>query len=343
MRVLVAPDSFKGTLTASEAAAAIARGVRRAVPDADIDECPLADGGEGTLEVVARATSAGMRTIETPDLLGEPVHAGVARWTDADGTACTLIESAQVVGLPRVPPRMRNPVELSSGALGTLVGKLGLRGDDTLFIAIGGSATVDGGRWLRSERPSAVRPRRVIAVCDVDNPLLGEHGAARVFGPQKGATPDDVAQLEAGLENLVRVCEEAGMSVDPDAPGAGAAGGLGFGLAAFLGAELVRGSAWVCDAVGFDEQARMADLVITGEGRLDEQTRHAKVIDEVCRRAGALERPVVAAVGSAAGDGRDLGLADVEACVADGSAAPGDAPGALEDATARLSARFSIA
>lgn len=332
MRFLVTPDKFKGTLTAPQAAEAIARGVSRAAESrgvaVEIDLCPIADGGEGTAAIVETALrDAGASIVETraEDLLSAPVTARIVRWKNADGAYTALIESAQVIGLDRVPEHKRNPERLTTSALGTLIDRVRTDDTDELVVGLGGSATVDGGLgatralgWRAEDargraiesladlaRVSRLAPprepftARVTVLCDVDNPLLGARGAARVYGPQKGATPEQVERLEQGLARLVELCRGAGIACDPEAPGAGAAGGLGFGLAAFLGAELVPGAPYLLDLIGFGARAARADLVITGEGRLDAQTASRKAPMEAARIARSIGRPVLAVVGSA--------------------------------------------
>lgn len=352
MRVLIAPDKFKGTLTAPEAADAIAGGVRRATREhgfsTQIDLCPVADGGEGTVEIVAdalRSAGAFVMDVQATDLLGAPVTARCVRWAHGGGGFTTLIESAQVIGLSRVPPDRRDPMAYHSGALGELIREVGADARGELIVALGGSATVDGGvgmaralgwrvadDFVGGPGPGALRPR-VTALCDVNNPLLGERGAARVYGPQKGATPGQIEKLERGLAHLVEVCRRAGIRCDPNAPGAGAAGGLGFGLASFLGAELVPGAGYLLDLMGFDARVSGADLVITGEGCLDAQTLSRKAPMEVASRARQAGRPVLAFVGGVRGGASWEGVFDgVWAC---GRGEAGDARDRLEGLSAR--------
>ncbi len=350
MRVLIAPDKFKGTLSAREAAEAIARGVCRAANDRgialEIDLCPVADGGEGTAEIVGSALidqGAVVSEVAATDLLGAPAMARIVRWQHAPGARTTLIESAQVIGLARVPASGRDPAAYNTGALGQLISSIETDDHSRLIIALGGSATVDGGVGMARSlgwqidaggvlAPPVLPLRgRAVALCDVDNPLLGAHGAARVYGPQKGATPEQVEELERELAHLVSACRKCGIACDPDAPGAGAAGGLGFGLATFLGAQLVPGARSILDLIGFDDRLARADVVITGEGRLDAQTAHRKAPMEVARRARSAGIPVLAVVGSV-GEGAPMcSFEDVTACETD----KGDAGGRLEAAAAR--------
>lgn len=337
MRVLIAPDKFKGTMTARQAAAAMARGVRR-VGDAmhlhvELNECPLADGGEGTLDILAPALRAGVRSVGVTNADGERAEARLALFTSADGAAGAVIESADAVGWGGIRRLGTSPLDRTTFGLGECVAHAIDAGARDIIIALGGSATVDGGvgaaqalGWQfgpapggplrgrdlmgirRAQPPSNAPPsnRRFTALADVRNPLLGPGGAARVFGPQKGASPGHVEELEAGLAHLVDVCRRSGIACDPDAEGAGAAGGLGFGLATFCGARVVRGVEFIMDAVEFDEQLRRADVVITGEGRLDAQSVGGKVVMGVAARAARHGVPVLAVPGSVGAPADDL-------------------------------------
>lgn len=328
MRVLIAPDKFKGTMTARQAAAAMARGVRR-VSDAthlkiEIVECPLADGGEGTLDILAPALRADVRPINITNADGERAEARLALFTSADGTAGALIESADAVGWSGIRREGSSPLDRTTFGLGECIAHAIDAGARDIIIALGGSATVDGGigmaqalGWrfgptpcgplrgrdltgILSAQPPSNAPRehhRFTALADVRHQLLGPGGAARVFGPQKGASPAQAEELEAGLTNLVKVCRGHGIACAPDAEGAGAAGGLGFGLATLFGARVVRGVEFVMDAVGFDERLCRADVLITGEGRLDAQSIGGKVVMGVAERAGRDRVPVLAVPG----------------------------------------------
>ena len=277
MRVLACPASFKGALSAVDAAAAIAEGFRRG--GADVDELPVADGGEGTLEVVHRTLGGEWRFADVHDAFGRPRR---ARWLLlADGEA--VVESAEAIPLDR--DRL-DPFAASSCGLGELILATGrpLR----LTVTLGGTANVDGGRGLLEVLDALPAPTTV--ACDVDVPLLD---AARLFAPQKGATPEQVRELEAALAEIEELAAFA------QHPGAGAAGGLGAALA-FLGAELVRGAPFVLDTVGFD--ARGYDLVVTGEGRVDATTLRGKVPWEVAVRCSAARIRCVVVGGRVAAD-----------------------------------------
>ena len=276
MLVLASPASLKGVLSPGDAAAQLAAGLRR-VPGVEVDEAPVADGGEGTAAVIQTALGGMWHEAGVSDALGRPV---TARWLLLDdGTA--VVESAQAIGLPLLRRSERDPLRTTSRGLGELLlAALALR-PAALLVCVGGTATVDGGAALREvvgDRLDGV-PMRVL--CDVRNPLLGRRGAARVFGPQKGARPAAVEQLEGRLAALEVLAPYR------DLPGAGAGGGLGAALAA-LGGELVEGAEVVLDTIGFDDRARNADLVVTGEGMVDATTLEGKAPGAVVRRSERL-------------------------------------------------------
>lgn len=341
MRVLVAPDKFKGGATARQAARALARGVRRIVPEAAIDLCPLADGGEGTAEVLAAARGGSRQVARVTGPLGEPVEAAWVRL--ADGTA--VLEMAAAAGLELVPPERRDPTRTTTFGVGELLARA--LDAPRVVVGVGGSATVDGGAGavqalgvaldpdrrparggdlsaLRAVDPAGRDPRlgevELLVACDVGNPLLGAEGAAAVYAPQKGASPAQVRSLERGLRHWAGLC-----GGDPEAAGAGAAGGLGYGLAACCGARLVRGIDLVLDVVGFAERLDV-DLVLTGEGRLDAQTGRGKVIAGVVAAARSAGVPVIALAGEVEPGADDL-LEGI------GAAMPiADGPRSLEEA-----------
>jgi glycerate kinase len=311
MKVLLCPDSFKGALGAPEAAAALAEGWKRVFPEAECVCLPVADGGEGTLDVLLAATGGERFLTEVTGPLGEPVQA--AWGLLPDGTA--VIELAQAAGLSLVPPSKRDPKKTTTYGVGELLLRA-TRKTNKLLITLGGSATNDGGAGileaflnyfeptlepggaaLRRLRGFYGSPKQLVGydvriACDVDNPLTGPQGASAVFGPQKGATPKDVELLDAALANF------AGVLGLPEEPGDGAAGGAAYGLRwLFPGARLVPGIELVLDALGFDQHLADASLVLTGEGRLDSQTLGGKVIAGVARRAKAHGVPVAAIVG----------------------------------------------
>lgn len=274
MRVAASPASLKGALGAAAAAAALAEGFRRRGVEAI--EVPVADGGEGTADVLAAALGGEWRAATVSDPLGRPVR---ARYLLLPGRMA-VVESAEAIGLGLLRATERDPLRASSRGLGELIRVVLGERLASLLVCLGGSATVDGGAGLREVLDSL--PVETTVACDVRNPLLGERGAARVFGPQKGATPEAVEVLEtrlAGMEELAAVA---------DLPGAGAAGGLGAALAA-LGAELVPGADLVLDLVGFGDRVRGATLVVTGEGTVDRTTAEGKApgaVVRACREAG---------------------------------------------------------
>ncbi len=317
-KVLCAPDSFKESLSAPRAAAAMAAGVRQADASIDCDPCPIADGGEGSLEVLSEALGGTLHRMTVTGPLAEPVG---ARYGISGDESVGLVELAEASGLGLVPPACRDPARTTSFGTGELIAAAAARGCKTVIVCIGGSATIDGGAGIaqalggvfvdRNGRvidtpmtggrlgdvagyhaPATAAPRLRVA-CDVTNPLLGADGAACCYGPQKGATPGQVAALDAQLARLVEL-----LGGDPDCAGAGAAGGAGWGLAAMLGAELECGVDVILDAVKFDRRCAAADLVLTGEGRLDAQSRRGKACFGVAEVAAAIGVPVVAIVGS---------------------------------------------
>jgi glycerate kinase len=269
VRALLSPASLKGVLDAGEAAAALAEGVRAA--GADATELPVADGGEGTAAVLQRTLGGEWVEVSVPGPLGEPV---LARYLlTPDGTA--VLEAASAIGLPLVPDERRDPLRASSRGLGELLVAALASGPRRVLVGLGGTATVDGGSGLREVVRRLSVPATVL--CDVGT-RLGD--AARLFGPQKGASPETVRVLERRLAEMDELRPFA------ELPGSGAAGGLGAALAA-LGAELVPGAAAVLDLLGFDERARACELVVTGEGQVDATTAEGKAPGEVARRAAA--------------------------------------------------------
>ncbi len=326
MRIVVAPDSFKETLSAVEAARAIAAGVAEAAPGAHIDLCPMADGGEGTVEAMVAATGGQFRRAEVSGPLGERRSArfgllGGGRGACGGRRRTAVIEMAAAAGLELLPPRERDPMRTTTLGVGKLVRAALDAGAESFVIGIGGSATVDGGTgcaqalgvaFLDKEgrecpcglaggalreiaaidlagRDPRIPDADVRVACDVANPLTGPQGAAAVYAPQKGATPEMVAALEAGLANLAEVIRrDLGIDVE-HLPGAGAAGGLGAGLVAFAAAKLERGVKIVARAVGLAGRLAGADLVITGEGKLDAQSAAGKVpvgVADIAAEAG---------------------------------------------------------
>jgi len=271
---LASPASLKGVLDSASAATHLAAGLRRCVT---VDEVPVADGGEGTAAVLHASLGGDWRTARVSGPLGGPV---TARWL-ALPDGCAVVDSAEAVGLPLVGVGERDPLRASTRGLGELLLAILVEQPRELLVGVGGTATVDGGAGVREIAGSALRDARVRVLCDVRNPLLGRRGAARVFGPQKGADAEAVEELERRLAAL------AELEPFRDLAGAGAGGGLGAGLAA-LGAELCDGASVVLDAIGFDARAQRADLVVTGEGAVDRTTFEGKAPGAVARRCAAL-------------------------------------------------------
>ena len=277
MIALASPASLKGVLTPSEAGAALATGMRR-VAGVDARELPVADGGEGTAAVLRLALGGEWQTAVVSDPFGRRVE---GTWLMLpDGTA--VVECAQAAGLTRLAANERDPLRASTRGVGELVIAALVRHPDALLVCVGGTATVDGGAGMRSVVGDALEAVAVRVACDVRNPLLGERGAARVFGPQKGASADAVVELESRLASL----EE--LAPFRDLEGAGAGGGLGAGFAA-LGGTLVPGAELVLDLIGFDAHAVGASLVVTGEGTVDATTLEGKApgtVQQRCRTLG---------------------------------------------------------
>ncbi len=339
-KVVVAPDSLKGSLDAFAAAAAIGAGVRRADPSIEVAEVPMADGGEGTVAVLRSAWGGALLSVDTLDPLGR--HLTAAYLQTPDGRA--VVELAAAGGLPLVSDAL-DPLGADSRGTGILLRHAIEHGAAEWWFAWAARRAPTAGpvpspRWAPgSSMPrdgtcpraaaSLARLDRVdlgglidgfrhvqwTLLCDVTNPMVGPAGAAASFGPQKGATANDVALLDAGLTRLADALEAAGCPPVRHRPGAGAAGGAGGGLAAVTGAELLPGAEVVAKAVGLDEAIDGADLVITAEGRIDAQSAAGKVVGAVARHAGALGVPVVGLAGSVA-PGFDpvatLGLAAVQ-------------------------------
>ena len=325
MKIVLAPNAFKGSMTAAQAAQALAQGVRAACPTAEIRQLPVADGGDGLTEVLIDALHGEARGFRVQGPRLEPVEAALCH---VPTLGLAAVEMAVASGLALLAPEQRDPIRTSSYGTGELIRAALDLGARRIIVGLGGSATSDGGigmaaalgmrfldaagkpvapiggalRQIQQIDASGLDPRlaevRCEAICDVDNPLLGATGAAAVYAPQKGATPAQVAVLEAGLAHLAeRIAAEFGVEVG-GLPGAGAAGGAAAGLHAFLGAELRRGVDLVLDLVGLDEALAGADLVLTGEGQIDEQTAFGKAPAGVAERAKARGIPCIAIAGS---------------------------------------------
>lgn len=324
MRVLIAPDSFKGSLTSVQVARALAEGWARARPDDEVVLCPLADGGEGTLEAIAAAGGWTWREADAADPLGRPIR---ARWLVAgsEGGTRAAVEMAEASGLSRLGPGERDAIGATSIGTGELLRAALDAGATSIVLGIGGSATTDGGAGLLTALGAAVdrdtatadlagldgrlRDVDLAVACDVTNPLLGPSGTAAVYGPQKGATPDDVADLDGRLARYAGALEAAAGRRVRDEPGAGAAGGVGFALLAiadrFRSFALRPGVELVFEATDFADRLASADLVITGEGRIDAQTAFGKTALGVAMRAAAAGVACVAVGGGVEREGID--------------------------------------
>jgi glycerate 2-kinase len=301
-RALVAPDSFKGTFSAREVAAALARGLRGEGVEAE--ELPLADGGEGTLEALVAALGGELRHAVVEDPLGRPVEAAYALLPDG---RTAIVEMAEASGLRLVSDDDRDPLAASTRGTGELIAAAAEAGAARIVVTVGGSATTDGGAGALEALQEAGLEVELEVVCDV---RTAWEDAPRLYGPQKGADTETVRRLEARLDELARRAPRDPRGV----PRTGAAGGLAGGLWAFLGARLLPGAVYVLDAVGFDARTREADLVVTGEGRLDEQTLEGKVVAEVAarsRRAGRACHAVVGEDALGSEHAAELGLASV--------------------------------
>ena len=322
--IVIAPDSFKGSLSAQEAASAISTGVQRGCPPAIITLCPLSDGGEGLSDILVHQLQATVQYVDTVGPLGDTVRAGYGMVNSPQ--RLLIMDVAGVIGLPLVPDHLRNPYHTLTQGLAVFM-EIARQADvEQMIIGLGGSSTVDGGIGLAIGlgyqfedhkgavfQPTAAtlsdirhiiapdnRPWEQLTVCaatDVKNLLLGDTGAARVFGPQKGATSEQVEKLEAGLFNLA-ACWRQDLGIDVlSLIGGGAAGGLGAGLAAFCGAELVSGIELVMQLLDFEKLAQGADLIVTGEGQFDSQSLNGKVIDGVTQMAARHNTPVIVIAG----------------------------------------------
>lgn len=338
MRIVVAPQEFKGTLTAVDAARAMARGARAALPAAEVVELPVADGGPGTVHAIVSAIGGETRTTGVRDALGRPVQAAWGLLPDGTG----VIEMAAAAGLVLIPDARRDPRTASAFGVGQLI-LAALDADcRRLIVGAGGSATNDGGASMAqalgarlldaADRDLAgggaalarldridvtgldprIRGCATVVATDVANPLCGPHGASLVYGEQKGATPEAARELDAALHRYGQIVErDMGVAV-LDVPGAGAAGGLGAGLIAFLHAEVRPGIEVVAEAIGLRERILGTDLVLTGEGRLDGQTVYGKAVAGVARIAHECGVPAIIVPGSlAAGWEQMLPLAKV--------------------------------
>jgi glycerate kinase len=318
VRILIAPDKFKGALNARDAAENIAKGLLDVLPDAQIEIVPMADGGEGTAEAICAARGCSWVECKAHDPLGREINARYG-WLDQEKLA--VMEMSEAAGMRRLSETERDPLRATTFGVGEMILDATKRGAKQIIIGLGGSATNDGGFGMARSlgyrfdyeheqvdvsdlvelkgirRPTDVVLPRIVAAVDVKNPLLGQNGATQVFGPQKGANKDDLDELERALTKLADVvAREFGFDYR-NQPGAGAAGGLGFGLLTFGGATIRPGFEVVAEAAGLEQRMKDADLVITGEGSLDRQTLEGKTPAGVARLARRLHKPVFAIAG----------------------------------------------
>ena len=332
MKIVIAPDSYKESLSATEVAQAIEKGFREIFPDAQYVSVPVADGGEGTVEAMIAATHGSAHSALVTGPLGEKVN---ANWGMSGDGKTAFIEMAAASGLALVPPDKRNPLITTSRGTGELILQALDSGASNIIIGIGGSATNDGGagmvqalgaklcdangteigygggslNTLNTIDVSGLDPRikrcAIRVACDVTNPLVGEQGASRIFGPQKGATEPRILELDRNLAHYADIIKKS-LGVDvKNVPGAGAAGGMGAALMAFLGAELKSGIEIVTQALNLEEHIHDCTLVVTGEGRIDSQSIHGKVPVGVANVAKKYHKPVIGIAGSLT---RDVGV-----------------------------------
>jgi len=372
-KIVIASDSFKGSLSSREIAAIVAEATTEVFPECETVCLEMADGGEGTADTLCRALGGEMVRCQVQGPLGDPVPAEYSIVYANSGNRTAIVEMSKASGLPLIPTGLRNPMLTTTFGTGELILDALGRGCRHFLIGIGGSATNDGGtgmlaalgwRFLDSDgkelppvgaslekiasvdssgKNPALNGCTFITACDVDNPFCGPDGAAFVFGPQKGAGPEEVRLLDKGLESFASVIQESTGTNVKEIPGAGAAGGLGGALMAFLGSRLTPGAEMVLDVIGFDSLAEGADLVITGEGKMDGQTLKGKAPLCVLKHASKLGIPTIAIAGMISDPTllKDLGYKDI-ICInppglaIDEAMNPGTARRNLHDTAVRL-------
>ncbi len=342
MKVLAAPDSFKGSLSAPEAARAIRAGLNSSSGEFECHLLPLADGGEGTVDCLVQATGGKKVAAEVRDPLGRPIEAEygiIGSFENGDESRgktseTAVIEMAAASGLPLLSPEERDPMKTTTAGTGELIADALSRGVDKILLGIGGSATSDAGMGMAralgvkfydesgnelegvganlshvkdidmTGLDKRVNDVEIEVACDVDNPFYGEKGAARVYATQKGASSSQVEELDRGLRSLAKVMrEKLDMDISSE-PGSGAAGGLGGGLMVFLGARLKSGIDMILDFFSFQEKMREYDLIISGEGGFNEQSLYGKVIGGIADRTAPLEKPLVVLAGGVSRENR---------------------------------------
>jgi len=340
MNIVIAIDSFKGSLTSLQAGNAAVEGIKSVYPDADITVRPLADGGEGTVDALVSGMGGEFRSVEVTDPCGKPAK---ARYGIINASNTAAMEISAAAGLTLVPPDKRDPMKTTTFGVGEMMRDAISHGCRNFIIGIGGSATNDGGAGMlqalgfglldeRGEQipngaeglsglvritndnvlPELSECRFSIA-CDVTNPLCGENGCSAVFAPQKGASPESLSVMDKWLANFAKLTKTICPDADPDYPGAGAAGGLGFAFRSYTNASLLPGVELVLQATNLEEDIRNADIVITGEGRLDAQTAMGKAPVGVAKLAKKHGKPVIAFAGSVTKDAATLNECGIDA------------------------------
>ena len=343
MNIVIAIDSFKGSLSSLDAGNAAREGILRAIPDASVDVRPMADGGEGTVEAVAAALGGELRTVTVSDPLGRKIPAVYCIAPDAGAGRIAVIEMAAAAGLPLLDASERNPLVTTTFGVGEMIADAIAAGCRDFVIGIGGSATNDGGTGMlaalgfgfldKNGQPiahgakglaelvsitdenalPALRECRFRVACDVTNPLCGELGCSRIFAPQKGADEAAIEKMDGWLKNFAALTKKKYPAADPAFPGCGAAGGMGFALREFLGGELVSGVSLVLGVTRLEDAVRSADIVITGEGRMDAQTAMGKAPAGVASLAKKHGKPCIAFAGAVKDDARACNQAGIDA------------------------------
>ena len=340
MKVTVAIDSFKGSLSSMEAGNAVRTGIRRVYPDALVEVRPLADGGEGTVDALAAGMNGGIHEISVTGPLGEPV---TARYGIIESTHTAIMEMSQAAGITLVPAEKRNPLFTTTYGVGEMIRDAMDKGCRRFIMGIGGSATNDGGvgmlqalgydfldkegrqvpygaqglEILKTISDKNVLPEladcHFYIACDVTNMLCGDLGCSAVYGPQKGATPEMIVQMDQWLERYAALARQAFPKADPKQPGTGAAGGLGFAFLSFTNAVLESGIKLVLEETRLADYIKDADIVITGEGRMDAQTAMGKAPEGVARLAKTFGKPVLAFAGAVTRDAAACNNAGIDA------------------------------